>query len=181
MLHQDLTKEKWQALSIFEQMANVGAEVGRAINWRKKDEKVAPDKLCFNHYITDGHLYIPHESIFNAQTYASLKPAMIPNELIDKFYSSNLWLNNYVYNFHVQKEFVRRSVIPDRLFKILAGVGEIVLDSFMGDWTEARLKNYQQKLIAKNPKTHEGGGRVVFTDNELEFHPQSFEKTVIEK
>jgi hypothetical protein len=28
--------EKWQNYSIFEQMANIGAEVGRAINWNKK-------------------------------------------------------------------------------------------------------------------------------------------------
>jgi len=39
VLHQDLTLEKWQKLSFFEQMANVGAEIGRAINWRQKDKE----------------------------------------------------------------------------------------------------------------------------------------------
>ena len=38
-LHQDLTKEKWHSLSLFEQMANVGAEVGRTINWRIKNKE----------------------------------------------------------------------------------------------------------------------------------------------
>lgn len=28
---------RWKKYSIFEQMANIGAEVGRAINWRKKN------------------------------------------------------------------------------------------------------------------------------------------------
>jgi len=28
--------DKWKNYSIFEQMANIGAEVGRAINWKKK-------------------------------------------------------------------------------------------------------------------------------------------------
>ena len=37
MLHQELTREKWQKLSFFDQMANIGAEMGRAINWKKKD------------------------------------------------------------------------------------------------------------------------------------------------
>lgn len=37
MLHQELTKEKWQKLSFFDQMANIGAEIGRAINWAAKD------------------------------------------------------------------------------------------------------------------------------------------------
>jgi hypothetical protein len=31
--------EKWFQLSSIEQMANIGAEVGRAINWKKKGEK----------------------------------------------------------------------------------------------------------------------------------------------
>lgn len=35
--HKELTKEKWQSLSFFDQMANVGAEIGRAINWKSKD------------------------------------------------------------------------------------------------------------------------------------------------
>lgn len=39
MLHQDLTIEKWQKLSFFEQMANIGAEIGRTINWRQKDSE----------------------------------------------------------------------------------------------------------------------------------------------
>ena len=28
---------RWSQFSIFEQMANIGAEVGRAVNWRKKN------------------------------------------------------------------------------------------------------------------------------------------------
>ena len=33
--HIDL-EERWQEMTIFEQMANIGAEVGRSINWKKK-------------------------------------------------------------------------------------------------------------------------------------------------
>jgi len=29
--------DRWNQYSIFEQMANIGAEVGRAINWKKKN------------------------------------------------------------------------------------------------------------------------------------------------
>jgi len=34
--HQQLAQGRWQELSFFEQMANIGSEVGRAINWRQK-------------------------------------------------------------------------------------------------------------------------------------------------
>jgi len=43
--HKDLTKEKWFSLDFFMQMANIGAEVGRAINWRKKDKSLSQSAI----------------------------------------------------------------------------------------------------------------------------------------
>ena len=40
-LHKDLTSERWYRFNIIEQMANVGAEIGRTINWRKKDSQLS--------------------------------------------------------------------------------------------------------------------------------------------
>ena len=37
--HKNLAGGGWQKLSFFEQMANVGAEIGRAINWREKNKE----------------------------------------------------------------------------------------------------------------------------------------------
>ena len=36
MQHPELTEEKWFSLSTAEQLANVGSEVVRALNWREK-------------------------------------------------------------------------------------------------------------------------------------------------
>ena len=38
IFHKDLVT-RWNKFTIFEQMANIGAEVGRAINWLKKGNK----------------------------------------------------------------------------------------------------------------------------------------------
>jgi hypothetical protein len=146
---------------------------------RKKDERIAPDKLCFNHYITEDGLHIPHESIFNAQTYINLKPMLIDMELRNKFYSNNLWIRNYMYDF-------KPGPFPKNssgfvLFKFFAGILELVFNSFLGDVLEGRLKKIQQRKIKENPVTYQGGGRIVYNDRELEFHPFSFEKNVIEK
>jgi len=148
---------------------------------RKKNEKIAPDKLCFNHYITEDNLALVHRSLFNAQTYINLKPAMIKPELIDKFYISNLWLNDYAYNFKVQKDFTRRNINTPRFFKFLAKIGEFILDVSLGDWFEELSKHRQQKLIRNNPITYRSGGRITFNNKELEFHPHSFEKVVVEE
>ncbi|MCX6723950.1 MAG: hypothetical protein NT155_02105 [Candidatus Staskawiczbacteria bacterium] len=34
-------EDRWFKFSLAEQMANVGSEIGRAINWRDKDEKLS--------------------------------------------------------------------------------------------------------------------------------------------
>jgi hypothetical protein len=34
--HKDLAQGRWNSLSFFEQMANIGSEVERAIKWREK-------------------------------------------------------------------------------------------------------------------------------------------------
>jgi len=45
LFHKDLTKEKWCGLDFFSQMANIGAEIGRAINWRVKDKNLSESAL----------------------------------------------------------------------------------------------------------------------------------------
>lgn len=37
--HKNLAAGRWQKFSLIEQMANIGSEVERALNWRKKDKK----------------------------------------------------------------------------------------------------------------------------------------------
>jgi predicted nucleotidyltransferase len=148
---------------------------------RKRYDKIAPNKFCFNHYIGDDNLYLAHESLFNAQTYIHLKPVYIEHELAEKFYASNIWINNFVYNFQPQYHFVRRSIESNFFLKSIARIGEYTLNSLFGDWLENVLKKYQQKRINQNPATHESGGRVIFNDKELEFHPHSFEKVFLEK
>lgn len=36
IFHSEELRNKWSALNLCQQMANIGAEVGRAINWKKK-------------------------------------------------------------------------------------------------------------------------------------------------
>jgi hypothetical protein len=146
---------------------------------RKPHQVEAPDKLCFNHYITDERLTIAHESLFNAQSYINLRPVIIYGDLFERFYGENMWLNTYAYNFRPD----RRSdgIRPDPAMKLIALIGEKILDTGLGEWLENKLKKYQQNRIASNPVTYEPGGRIVFNDNELEFHPRSFETVVLAK
>ncbi len=148
---------------------------------RTRYQKFAPDKFCFNHYLCDKNLHLNHESIYNAQTYATLKPILISHQLYDEFYRSNLWINKFVYNFKPGYESNIRKVKPSRFLKNIATFSEKVLDGRFGDFLEGLAKKYQQKRISNNPATYESGGRIVFNDVELEFHPRSFESRVISR
>ena len=37
--HQNLANGRWQSLSLAEQLGNIGAEVGRSINWKNKGDE----------------------------------------------------------------------------------------------------------------------------------------------
>jgi len=39
--HRDLAEGRWGQLSLAEQLANVGSEVGRMLRWRERDERLA--------------------------------------------------------------------------------------------------------------------------------------------
>lgn len=148
---------------------------------RTRYERSAPDKFCFNHYVADRNMNIKHESLFNAQTYVNLKPVLVANGIFSRFYAENIWLNKYVYNFKPAEEFVLRKVSRNFLLSLVGRTGEFVLNSSLGDKFENWIKKFQQKRIKNNPATYERGGRVIFNDSELEFHPRSFESVAIDK
>ncbi len=155
---------------------------------RTRYERTAPDKFCFNHYITDNNLNIKHESLYNAQTYVNLKPVLVKDDIFSRFYADNNWIGEYVYNFSrsdlrnsLRSDLGIRSISSNSTLLAVAKLGELILNSPIGSLVELLAKRYQQKRIKQNPATYESGGRVVFNDNELEFHPRSFEAFAIDK
>ena len=147
---------------------------------RTRYETVAPDKFCFNHYLTLDSLRIVHESLYNAQTYAHLVPMAVGPALAGKFFAENLWINKFVYNFTPHQQTIRRTVRPSRFLKGIVRAIEFVGQGRIGDTLENWACQYQQKRISNNPVTHAPGGRVVYTNTELEFHPHSFERIILD-
>ena len=145
---------------------------------RGRFDVVAPDKLCFNHYLTDDNLELSHRSLYIAQSLANLRPVIVSERTLERFTASNKWTSSYCYNFRQTGSY--RSVKPDKVLLTLARGGEMALNNIFGDLLEKMLRSFQQKRIKNNPATYESGGRVIFTNTELEFHPRSFERVVID-
>ncbi len=154
---------------------------------RKYNQKIAPDKICLNHYITDKSLTISCRSIYTAQTYINLKPVFVSDSrIIAEFYKANSWLADFALNFNILsrqhditlsegKKILGRSFLA----RFKSAVWETILNSKLGDWLENRAKRWQMKRIEKHRKQDPPGGRVVYNDNCLEFHPGSVEEEVI--
>ncbi len=148
---------------------------------RTRHDEAAPDKFCFNHYITERSLHIPYQSLYTAQMYAGLKPLIMDPGVAERFYFENVWLNKFIYTFRPGAEFLRRHVRERPILRSCSRLTERVLDTLFGDALERILRKYQQRRIRLNPVTHEPGGRTVFSDDVLEFHPRSAEKRVLER
>ncbi len=98
MFHKNLTKEKWESLSFVDQMANIGAEVGRTINWREKDGNTSSAAL-------DRGLELLDLTIEDSKNKTKLKELCRTRELLaDYFYFDNTygstdesWNNYFMY------------------------------------------------------------------------------------
>jgi len=140
------------------------------------------DRFCLNHYLTEKSLKIPYKSLYNAQTYAHLTLFwQVKNNLYKRFQKANQWINDYLSFYPIVKKGYLKEIKLNEFFSIIRKFKEFFLDGIIGNFIEFILKKIQQARIKKDPLTYQSGGRVVLSDHQLEFHPNSPEKWILEK
>jgi len=99
MQHKQLSEGRWFELSLFEQMANIGSEVERAISWKEKNKD-------FSNKAIDRALELLSLSINDEKNILKLKELIRVYEAIgDYFYGENIYKSSnelwqkYFYNF----------------------------------------------------------------------------------
>jgi len=82
--HEDLARGRWSRMPLCEQMANIGSEVSRALNWRSKGR----DDYCEK--AVSRALELIDLSLATAAPFARLKElARVREAVTDYFYGSN--------------------------------------------------------------------------------------------
>ena len=82
--HKELSSGRWVEMTLAEQMANVGSEVSRALNWQKKKKK----DLAQNAF--NRALELMDMTINSKGKYSKLKELFRVREaLVDFFYGTN--------------------------------------------------------------------------------------------
>jgi len=149
---------------------------------KRRHKKITEDRTCLNHYITDKSLEIKFKSLYNAQTYAHIIPVLeIEDGIYRKFQNVNRWIKDYLV-FWPESEIKNSKIIKTNLLlEGIAKIGEVFLDNRFGDFLEWLLKKIQKRSIEKDPLTYKKGGRVTVDDSQLEFHPDSPERKILDK
>lgn len=84
--HGGLASGRWEKLSLAEQMANIGSEVGRALNWRNKGNAA----YCLS--AVTRALELVDLSLACGASYPTLKElARLREALVDFFHGSNVY------------------------------------------------------------------------------------------
>jgi len=82
--HKDLAQGRWAAMSVCEQMANIGSEVSRALNWRGKNRLQQEQKAL------ERVLELIDLSLDSCTTFSRAKEfARMREALVDYFYGDN--------------------------------------------------------------------------------------------
>lgn len=140
-------------------------------DWRrgKLDEKVeASDKICMNHFVTPKNYRLgsPHNQYWN-YLYQNLVPVLGDERAITDFFKANNWLEPV-------RTYKRDSRYLGRGSSLLKKFLELFLGGRFGNKIEKILQEKQVKRIESGlPQTLGYKPRFIYTDDELEFHPDT--------
>lgn len=145
---------------------------------RRGKDKVAPDKICLNHYITSASLHIPFHSLYNAQTYFHLVPVFYRSKfIVENFWHANNWVLDFVGHWRGPIFCPEKEVRKNMFLIVFAGFVEKFLDTTgLGFVLEKIARKIQLPRINTNLP-----GRITVNDQQLEFHPFSIEEEILKE
>jgi len=147
----------------------------------KRSNQNIQDRLCLNHFIGDQSLKIPLYSLYNAATYARLVPLYIDEGVLMNFFKRNSWVKQYLAwgygkyfdDLRRQKKSFLQKLCNDIIETLFWFIG-------LGSSLENILSALQIRHIKKDPLIYKKGGRIVASKMQIEFHPKSPEKKMLE-
>jgi len=89
--HKNLAEGRWERMSLCEQMANIGSEISRALNWREKGNE------DFSQKAVSRALELLDLSLDSVKTFSRIKEvARLCESVVDYFYGSNRFSSSEV-------------------------------------------------------------------------------------
>jgi hypothetical protein len=126
------------------------------------------NRICLNYFISADQLEISQKDLFSSSEYSFITP-LFGKEIFQNFQKSNSWIKKYKLQWE-EDTIVNLKLIEDTKFsRLIRLLGEKI---FTFAFIEVKLKSWQTKRIAKDPRTHLPGSLVLASDTELVFLPR---------
>lgn len=141
---------------------------------RKHWDRLAPDRLCLNHYVTDEAMVMPSvvRNLYTAVAYTHLTPLFNENVLA-RFQMANApWIKSYLMYPDAPVLAAKQGISLPSPLSWFKGLIEGILSEPVGDALERWARRVQRKMITEHTLPGRSG-RVAVSDNELAFHPDS--------
>ena len=145
---------------------------------RKYDSQSAPDMLCLNHYLSAARLTVSKDiqNICMAMQYAMLVPIYRDEEVRTFLQRNSGWMDEYVRVPAVPPLRHQYTILLPEFLQFLKKQTELLLLEPVGDYIEHMAERLQQWVIFRHWQKMGGApehGRIVLTDTELAFHPDT--------
>lgn len=127
-------------------------------------QESSPDKLCFNHFVTQATYEKEPHNYYRRELYRNLIPLWGSDDALQSFIARNKWADM---NPMMMQDEHRRMENKSSIGRAL----EAILGGTLGDVIETRIARpiAMKRLAAYHARKGEGE-RVVISDEELEFH-----------
>ncbi len=134
---------------------------------RRLDDKegTSPDKLCFNHFVTERTFAKEPFNFYRAELYRTMVPIYGDRAALKRFFAANAWSGaNTERNLEDLRFEKKRSNIGGKVL-------EYILKGRFGNFIERRVfMPIAMRRLDAYIRTKVKGGRVVTSEQELEFH-----------
>jgi hypothetical protein len=135
--------------------------------------------FCLNHFVVSDDTQMPSHSIYEAAEFLKMKPVFDDGGHFEKFIQCNKkWMENYFS--HIGTNLEKREIKNTRWLLWFKKIKENLLQGKMGDWLEKLFRKIIISRIRKNKRRLEGFGRIILDDKQIEYHPRSPQKEIIE-
>lgn len=150
---------------------------------RRYWEGRAPDKVCLNHYIADDALTMAPaiRSVYTAMLYAHVVPLAGFSTFGHWRAANDVWLRRWLMYPEVPSLAPRQYIRVGASGRMIRRWVENLLLEPTGRALEKWAERVQRRTIAQHTRLRRGWGRIVLSDTELAFHPDSKEPDVLHR
>ena len=128
--------------------------------------------FCLNHFVTKNYLHRKNYDLYASEIYIDFLPIGRDSQnILSKFWEKNEWIREFYPNLAPRKNKIFQDIRSSKSKFLL----EKIINLLGGNLINSLLKNIQILKINKSFEREKLIGRITFNDNELEFHPNSFD------